>query len=211
MSAALPLRKMSDTALRARAQQLVHKAGIMDEKLRAKMEEALVDFPLRSDFEQFLKKQRSDYEIGVRYPEQVFLRFISLLGTVKNARILLLGEQDGFFAALLTALGARVFVLEPNPQKAQGVRKLLDTLGYQQVVLRPGRLDRGWAEHGPYDGIFTLFVVDHLPQNLETQLVSGGKVFALQSCDEGRALQLVAGVRKGRTLESFAFEKFRLA
>lgn len=90
-------------------------------------------------------------------------------------RILEVGTGSGYQAAVLAAMGARVFSIERNLDLLSGARKILDRLKYP-VVSKGGDGTIGWSEFAPFDGIIVTAGAPDVPAPLPKQLGEGGKL-----------------------------------
>jgi protein-L-isoaspartate(D-aspartate) O-methyltransferase len=99
-----------------------------------------------------------------------------LLAVTPGARVLEVGTGSGYQAAILAALGARVFSIEIVPALAARARAALDAAGYGAVETRVGDGYRGWPEAAPFDAIIVTAAPDHVPPALVAQLKPGGRL-----------------------------------
>jgi protein-L-isoaspartate(D-aspartate) O-methyltransferase len=60
-----------------------------------------------------------------------------------------------------------VEIIAPLAEQAQ---QRLETLGYEDVVVRQGDGYYGWDDHAPFDGIIVTAAPDHVPPPLVQQL-----------------------------------------
>jgi protein-L-isoaspartate(D-aspartate) O-methyltransferase len=91
-------------------------------------------------------------------------------------RVLEIGTGSGYQAAVLSALGARVFSIEILPALADSARRNLDASGYGNVAVRTGDGYRGWPEEAPFEAILVTAAPDEIPQPLLDQLKPGGRI-----------------------------------
>jgi protein-L-isoaspartate(D-aspartate) O-methyltransferase len=92
-----------------------------------------------------------------------------------ESRVLEIGTGSGYQAAVLAAMGARVFTVERIPQLAARARAVLAELGLDprvRVVEGDGTL--GWPAAAPYDGIVVTAGAPQIPRPLLEQLALGG-------------------------------------
>lgn len=93
----------------------------------------------------------------------------------KGMKILEIGTGSGYQAALLKAMGLKVFSIERNYDLYISTLKLLETLNYP-VICRYGDGTIGWEEYAPYDGIIVTAGAPALPKSLIQQLSVGGRL-----------------------------------
>lgn len=90
--------------------------------------------------------------------------------------VLELGTGSGYQAAVLAALGARVYTVEIVPPLGEEARQRLERLGYTGVTVRVGDGYYGWEEHAPFDAILVTAAASHIPPPLVRQLKPGGRM-----------------------------------
>lgn len=93
----------------------------------------------------------------------------------RGDKVLEVGTGSGYQAAVLAALGARVFSIEIMPGLAESARARLERLQYPAEV-RHGDGYAGWPEHAPFDAIVITAAPPRVPQPLIQQLAIGGKL-----------------------------------
>lgn len=97
------------------------------------------------------------------------------LGLKEGDKVLEIGTGSGYQAAVLAAMGMRVFTIERNLTLLAGARKLLDRLKLR-IASRGGDGTVGWTEHAPYAGILVTAAAPTVPQPLLAQLAEGGRL-----------------------------------
>lgn len=90
-----------------------------------------------------------------------------------SGKVLEIGTGSGFQAAILHALGYRVFTIERVAGLYERAGKVLDSLG-PDVSRRLGDGTLGWPEEAPFDGIIVTAAAPHEPETLMEQLGEGG-------------------------------------
>lgn len=97
-----------------------------------------------------------------------------LLEVEKRMRVLEIGTGSGYQAAILGALGARVFTVERQEELYLKTKKILDTklFGNIRCYFRDGT--KGLKEFAPYDRIIATAGASEIPQPLFAQLKIGG-------------------------------------
>lgn len=98
------------------------------------------------------------------------------LEVVPDMKILEIGAGSGYQAAVLAYLGCQVFTIELVEQLAEGARRVLETLGYDNVKVRQGNGYSGWPEESPFDAVIVTAAPESIPQILIEQLKTGGKM-----------------------------------
>ncbi|MDH3388920.1 MAG: protein-L-isoaspartate(D-aspartate) O-methyltransferase [Gammaproteobacteria bacterium] len=99
-----------------------------------------------------------------------------LLQLEPGKRVLEIGTGSGYQAAVLAALGARVWSIEIIEPLGREARSRLARLGYDEVELRIGDGYYGWPEQAPFDAIIVTAAASHIPPPLVKQLALGGKM-----------------------------------
>ncbi len=92
-------------------------------------------------------------------------------------RVLEVGTGLGYQAAVLAALGARVYTIERNAGLADEARRRLRRTGYGTAVeVIGGDGTDGYAAAAPYDAILVTAGAPRVPQTLLDQLAEGGRL-----------------------------------
>ena len=105
-------------------------------------------------------------------------------------RVLEVGTGSGYQAAVLAALGARVWSVEVVEPLALAAAERLKRLGFSNVAVRFGDGYAGWPEEAPFDAIIVTAAPKALPDALVDQLARGGRL-ASPIGDAGGNQQLV--------------------
>ncbi len=100
---------------------------------------------------------------------------LDLLEVRVGQRVLEIGTGLGWQAAVMSALGARVWSVEIVEEFAEDARLRLASQDHD-VEIRVGDGSRGWAEHAPFDRILVTAAASAPPLALTEQLVPGGKM-----------------------------------
>jgi protein-L-isoaspartate(D-aspartate) O-methyltransferase len=100
----------------------------------------------------------------------------SLLALEQSDRVLEVGTGSGYQAAILAELVDSVYTIEIVDTLAVTAARLLDDLGYDNVIVRSGDGFRGWPEAAPFDAIIVTCAPAEVPQPLKDQLAVGGKL-----------------------------------
>jgi protein-L-isoaspartate(D-aspartate) O-methyltransferase len=90
--------------------------------------------------------------------------------------VLEIGTGSGYQAAVLAGIVDTVYTIEIVEPLAETAAARLDSLGYDNVVVRAGDGYRGWPEHAPFDAVIVTAAPDHVPEPLVEQLGVGGRL-----------------------------------
>jgi protein-L-isoaspartate(D-aspartate) O-methyltransferase len=138
----------------------------------------------------------------------VVARMAELLAVRPGDRVLDVGTGSGYHAAVLAALGARVWSIERRPELSCAAARSLHAAGITGIELVVGDGWGGLPEHAPYDGINVAAATpsDALA-GLESQLAEQGRLVAPLAGAEQRLLiaQRHRGRIRRRLLESVRF------
>lgn len=96
-----------------------------------------------------------------------------LLNVQKGNRILEIGTGSGYQAAILDAMGARVFTIERHLDLHRRAKLLLDQIA-PKIILEYGDGFLGIPEFAPYDNIIVTCGAPEIPPALLKQLKPGG-------------------------------------
>lgn len=92
-------------------------------------------------------------------------------------KVLEVGTGSGYQAAVLAAIGCRVYSIEIVRALADRARARLSRLGYD-VQVRHGDGYLGWPEAAPFDAIVITAAPETMPRALVDQLAPGGRLIA---------------------------------
>jgi protein-L-isoaspartate(D-aspartate) O-methyltransferase len=127
----------------------------------------------------------------------VVARMAELLAVRPGDRVLDVGTGSGYHAAVLAALGARVWSIERHPELSAAAARSLHAAGITGIELVVGDGWGGLPEHAPYDAINVAAATpgDALA-GLESQLAEQGRLVAPLAGREQRLL--IAQRHRGR-------------
>lgn len=89
-----------------------------------------------------------------------------------------IGGGSGYQSAILAELGARVYMVEINPELAEDARERLARLGYGSVEVFAGDGSEGLLQHAPYDVIIVSAGMPAVSPVLIGQMAEGGRLVA---------------------------------
>ena len=98
------------------------------------------------------------------------------LGLTGREKVLEIGSGSGYQAAILGELAQVVITVERLPALAESARKLLNSLGYTNVVVHLAQETLGWPGEAPYDAIIATAGAPSIPPDLLSQLAIGGRM-----------------------------------
>jgi len=94
----------------------------------------------------------------------------------RDDRILEIGTGSGYQTAILAELAFRVYTIERVRSLFVKARRLLDELGYHNVVARCSDGTAGWQDESPFESIIVTAGAPVVPENLVQQLAIGGRM-----------------------------------
>ena len=96
-----------------------------------------------------------------------------LLEVQKGDKILEIGTGSGYQAAILSAMGAKVYSIERHYELYKRTKKLLETIDHK-IFLFYGDGYQGVPQYAPYDKIIITCGAPNIPETLMGQLKVGG-------------------------------------
>jgi len=91
-----------------------------------------------------------------------------------DERVLEIGTGSGYQAAVLAEIVQKVFTIERYPELAVKARKLLENMGYNNIIVSSGDGTLGWPKFAPYDRIIVTAGAPEVPIILLDQLTEDG-------------------------------------
>lgn len=111
----------------------------------------------------------------------------------KGMKVLEVGTGSGYQAAILCAMGMRVFSVERNPKLDNFSKEKLQTLGFKPY-LHLGDGSAGWKRYAPYQRIIVTAASPSIPGPLQQQLDIGGKMIIPVGSRETQTMTLVSRI-----------------
>lgn len=130
------------------------------------------------------------YEKTISQPYMIAL-MTDLADIEDGAKVLEVGTGLGYHAAVLAAMGAKVFSVEIVDELAGRAHENLNRQGYKDVELRIGDGSHGWADHAPFDRILVGAAPELIPPLLIAQLKPGGKMVVPAGMPDSQQLMVV--------------------
>jgi protein-L-isoaspartate(D-aspartate) O-methyltransferase len=91
-------------------------------------------------------------------------------------KVLEIGTGSGYQAAVLARIASRVYTVERFPVLARRARRILDSIGCNNVNIRVSDGTFGWEEEAPFDAIIVTAAAPSIPQIYLKQMALGGRL-----------------------------------
>ncbi|HHE31852.1 MAG TPA: protein-L-isoaspartate(D-aspartate) O-methyltransferase [Chlorobaculum parvum] len=128
-----------------------------------------------------------------------------LVENCSSGKVLEIGTGSGFQAAILDALGYRVFTIECVAGLYELASARFEKLGIP-VQSRLGDGTLGWPEEAPFDAIIVTAAAPHEPYKLMSQLADGGVMILPLGSLASQQMTVIR--RKGNRFEHEGFDHF---
>jgi len=99
-----------------------------------------------------------------------------------NEKVLELGTGSGYQTAIIAELTRLVITTERLPVLAETAKKVLDSLGYNNVIVHLAEETLGWKTDAPYDAILATAAAPDVPDELLAQLAIDGRLVIPVGC-----------------------------
>ncbi len=163
----------------ARARLIEHlRSEIRDERVLAAM--------VRIPRERFVPPEEQglayeDIPLPIGLDQTISQPFIVALMTealelTGSEKVLEVGTGSGYQAAILAELARLVITVERLPTLTEGAKRVLDSLGYTNIVVHLAEKTLGWPAEAPYDAIMVTAGAPRVPVDLLAQLAIGGRL-----------------------------------
>ena len=93
-----------------------------------------------------------------------------------SEKVLEVGAGSGYQAAILAELGRLVITVERLPTLTEAAKRVLDSLGYTNIVVHLAEKTLGWQDEAPYGAIMVTAGAPRVPVDLLAQLAIGGRL-----------------------------------
>ncbi len=131
-----------------------------------------------------LENQRVAYEdrpLPIGLSQTISQPFIIALMTqalelTGKEKVLELGTGSGYQTAILAELARLVITVERLAPLAETARKVLDSLGYTNIVMHLAKDTLGWPDEAPYDAIMITAGAPRVSADLLAQLAIDGRL-----------------------------------
>ena len=163
----------------ARAGLIKHLSSeIKDERVLAAMGSVPRERFVPSESQHFAYE---DKPLPIGFDQTISQPFIIALMTetlelTGSEKVLEVGTGSGYQAAILAELARLVVTVERLPALAEGAGKVLDSLGYTNIVVHLAEETLGWPAEAPYDAIMVTAGAPRVPADLLSQLAINGRM-----------------------------------
>ncbi len=114
-------------------------------------------------------------------------------------KVLEIGTGSGYQTAILAELAEKIYSIERIRSLSVKAQRILDELGYFNVVLKVGDGTVGLKEEAPFDAIIVTAGSPDVPQPLVDQLAMGGRLVIPVGDRYTQCLMKVVRVKEGIT------------
>ena len=190
-------------------EQLVAR-GIRDKRVL----DAMMKVPRHLFVEEGLWHQAyGDFPLPIGEGQTISQPYIVALMTVAlqlkgDEKVLEIGTGSGYQAAVLAELTKQIFSIERIGPVASRARKILDELGYANVLIRVSDGTHGWKEEAPFEGIIVTAGAPEIPSTLVQQLGVGGRLVIPVGDEYTQTLFKVVKKEKGYKKEDLGGVRF---
>ena len=116
-----------------------------------------------------------------------------------SEKVLEIGTGSGYQTAILAELAEKIYSIERLRSLSAKAQRILDALGYFNVVLKVGDGSVGLKEEAPFDAIIVTAGSPDVPQPLVDQLAMGGRLVVPVGDRYTQSLMRVIRVKEGIT------------
>ena len=122
-----------------------------------------------------------DMPLSIGFDQTISQPFIVALMTealelTGSEKVLEVGTGSGYQTAILAELARSVITVERLPALTEGAKRVLDSLGYTNIVVHLAEKTLGWQAEAPYDAIMVTAGAPRVPVDLLSQLAIGGRL-----------------------------------
>ncbi len=125
-----------------------------------------------------------------------------------SEKVLEIGTGSGYQAAILAELARLVITVERLPALAEAAKKVLNSLGYTNIVVHLAKETLGWPEEAPYDAIIATAGAPGVPPDLLAQLTIGGRLVIPVGSRYEQQLIKITRQRKKNTVQDLGGCRF---
>ena len=116
-------------------------------------------------------------------------------------KVLEIGTGSGYQAAILAELARWVVTLERLPALAETAKRVLDSLGYNNIEMHLAEETLGWQPEAPYEAILVTAGAPRVPNDLLAQLAIDGRMVIPVGLRHMQELYKITRHRKKNTIQ----------
>lgn len=143
---------------------------------------------------------------GKLLPPRVEARLVQELQAQRHEKVLLIGAQTGYMAALLSHCAQKVVAVDASAAHLALAKTHLQKAHVVGVQLVHGDGSDGLPSEGPYDAILLTGSVAEVPQALFSSLKRGGRLLAIVGQAPAMSATLYTQTGEGPMTEKILFE-----
>jgi protein-L-isoaspartate(D-aspartate) O-methyltransferase len=120
----------------------------------------------------------------------IVAEMIALARLEPGERVLEVGAGSGYAAAVMSRIADQVYAIERHKKLAEGARRVLSEIGYDNVEIIHADGTQGLPEQAPFDAII-VSAGGELPEALKEQLAPGGRMVIPLDIKDGQVLTVL--------------------
>jgi protein-L-isoaspartate(D-aspartate) O-methyltransferase len=203
---------MTSMRTRARLISSLRDMGITDEKVLA----AMMDTPRHLFVDEGIASHAYDngslpigYGQTISQPYIVALMTQIMLDGRKPAKVLEIGTGSGYQTTILSKLAGTVYSVERIEPLLKQAKRLHYKLRLRNIFHKLAKGNTfGWPDTGPFDGILVTAAPQTIPEELYSQLATGGRMVIPSGEDNAQELYLIERTSSGFTKTSLEAVRF---
>ena len=125
-----------------------------------------------------------------------------------SEKVLEIGTGSGYQAAILAELARLVITVERLPSLAKTAEKVVNSLGYTNIVVHLAKETLGWPDDAPYDAIIATAGAPSVSPDLLAQLGIGGRMVIPVGSRYVQELYKITRRRKKNTIQDLGGCRF---
>ena len=154
--------------------------------------------------EAFISQAYSDHPLPIGEKQTISQPYMVALMTEAlelqgQETVLEIGTGSGYQTAILAELAEKIYSIERIRKLSVKARRILDELGYVNIVLKVGDGTLGWKVEAPFDAIIVTAGSPEPPQPLVDQLAMGGRLVVPVGDRYTQSLMKIVRVKEGIT------------
>ncbi|NQU05374.1 MAG: protein-L-isoaspartate(D-aspartate) O-methyltransferase [Calditrichaeota bacterium] len=146
--------------------------------------EALLAVPRHAFVPSGMRRQAyADHPLPIGHEQTISQPFVvaymcQALKLTGKEKVLEIGTGSGYHAAVLSLLVDTVYTIEIIPELGRRAARTLDSLSYDNIIVKIGDGYRGLPDNAPFDAIILTAAPPEIPQPLLDQMKIGARLIA---------------------------------